>query len=58
MNARTLQALAWIRECKGDDFGKGYVMGFINALTFEIEPWEKQYLTVIANQVIWKGGRA
>lgn len=60
MSPQVLQVLRWIRDpaTTSDTFTKGYVIGFIHGRKDTWESWERQYVAVVAERVIWQGKRA
>jgi hypothetical protein len=56
VSKRTIQILNWLRECdgklKGELFNRGYVLGFLNGVKYDLDPWERQYLDVITDRVM------
>lgn len=62
MNAQAMLMLKFLRQVinadKGtSDFQRGYAMGQLNACKYDLEPWERQYLDVVADRIVW-GGKA
>jgi len=59
MNTQVFLALKFLRQLlkEGSDFERGYALGHMNTIKYDLEPWERQYLEVIANRIVW-GGKA
>lgn len=59
MNFTAMLCLKLIRDCTvRHEFSKGYVIGYVNGKKYDFEPWERQYIENVMNQIMWKGGRA
>jgi hypothetical protein len=55
MNSRALLCLQFLRDCqkKNSDFNRGYALGYVNAEKYDFEPWVRQYIENVLNQIIW-----
>lgn len=50
MNPHAIALLKWLRA-DVTSFDRGYTRGYINAIRSQLEPWEYQYLRVIADNI-------